>query len=133
MAVGLAVGAFTYWGLNRVVEARSRGSDAGTALALGAFLDGIPEQLVLGIGIAAGDGVSIGLLVAIFVSNLPEAIGSVTEMRAAGRKPAQIRLLWIAVAGVCLLATVVGYAIADARRRRAARAGSTASRPARCW
>ena len=113
VAVGLAVGAFTYWGLNRVVEAHSGGSDAGTALALGAFLDGIPEQLVLGIGIAAGDGVSIALLVAIFVSNLPEAIGSVTEMRAAGRKPAQIRLLWIAVAGVCLLATLAGYAIAD--------------------
>ena len=113
LAVGLAVGAFTYWGLNRVVEARSGGSNAGTALALGAFLDGIPEQLVLGIGFAAGGEVSIGLLVAIFVSNLPEAIGSATEMRAAGRRPSQIRLLWIAVALVCLLATIVGYAIAD--------------------
>ena len=113
VAAGLAVGAFTYWGLNRVVEARSSGSDAGTALALGAFLDGLPEQLVLGIGVAAGGKVSIGLLVAIFVSNLPEAIGSATEMREAGRKPRQIRLLWLAVAGVCLLATIVGYAIAD--------------------
>ena len=35
---------------------RARGGDAGTALALGAFLDGIPEQLVLGIGIADGRG-----------------------------------------------------------------------------
>jgi len=113
VAAGLAVGAFTYWGLNRQVERRSGGSNAGTALALGAFLDGIPEQLVLGIGFAAGGEVSIGLLVAIFVSNLPEAIGSATEMRAAGRRPSQIRLLWIAVAGVCLLATIVGYAIAD--------------------
>ena len=113
VAVGLVIGAFTYWGLNRVVEARSGGSSAGTALALGAFLDGIPEQLVLGIGIAAGGEVSIGLLVAIFVSNLPEAIGSATEMQEAGRKPVQIRLLWIAVAVVCLLATIAGYAIAD--------------------
>jgi hypothetical protein len=32
------------------------GQNAGTALALGAFLDGIPEQAVLGIGIAAGKG-----------------------------------------------------------------------------
>jgi ZIP family zinc transporter len=113
VAAGLAVGAFTYWGLNRVLDARSKGSNAGTALALGAFLDGIPEQLVLGIGVAAGGEVSIGLLVAIFVSNLPEAIGSATEMRAAQRKPAQIRRLWIAVAAVCLLATIAGYAIAD--------------------
>jgi hypothetical protein len=59
-------------------------SGAGTALALGAFLDGVPEQLVLGLGIALGDGVSVGLLGAIFVSNLPEAVGSASAMRQAG-------------------------------------------------
>ena len=44
---------------------------------------------MLGIGIAAGEGVGVGLLVAIFVSNLPEAIGSATAMRAgrARRRP----------------------------------------------
>jgi len=113
VAIGLTVGAFTYWGLNRALNARTKGSNAGSALALGAFLDGIPEQLVLGIGFAAGGEVSIGLLVAIFVSNLPEAIGSATEMQEAGRKPSQIRILWVAVAAVCLLATVAGYAVAD--------------------
>ena len=56
---------------------------------------------MLGIGIAAGEGVSVGLLVAIFVSNLPEAIGSATEMRAAGTRPAVIRRLWLAVAVIC--------------------------------
>jgi zinc transporter, ZIP family len=109
---GLAVGAFTYWALNRQLD-RHSGSGAGTALALGAFLDGIPEQLVLGIGIATGGGVSIALLVAIFVSNLPEAIGSASQMREAKRPPPVIRRLWIAVAVVCLLATLAGYGIAD--------------------
>jgi zinc transporter, ZIP family len=115
LALGLAAGALTYFALDRLVGRRSarRGGSAGTALALGAFLDGIPEQLVLGIGIAAGEGVSVGLLVAIFVSNLPEAIGSSTDMRAAGTAPAAIRRLWFAVAAVCALATVAGYAIAD--------------------
>jgi len=116
MAIGLAAGALTYFALDRLVGRRSAkagGGSAGSALALGAFLDGIPEQLVLGIGIAAGEGVSVGLLVAIFVSNLPEAIGSSTDMRAAGRSPAAIRRLWFLVAVVCALATVVGYAIAD--------------------
>jgi ZIP family zinc transporter len=120
-AFGLAVGALTYFSLDRLVGKRSAkkqgkgngGGDAGTALALGAFLDGIPEQLVLGIGIAAGEGVSIGLLVAIFVSNLPEAIGSSTELAAEHRTPGGIRKLWIGVAIVCALATVAGYAIAD--------------------
>jgi ZIP family zinc transporter len=115
MGFGLAVGAVTYFALNRIVGRRSRGAgdNAGTALALGAFLDGIPEQAVLGIGIAAGEGVSDGLLVAIFVSNLPEAIGSSTEMRAAGTHAAAIRRLWLLVALICTAATVAGYAIAD--------------------
>ncbi|WP_028060888.1 ZIP family metal transporter [Candidatus Solirubrobacter pratensis] len=114
LAIGLAVGAGTYFALDRLIGRRSKGdANAGPALALGAFLDGIPEQLVLGIGIASGTGVSVGLLVAIFVSNLPEAIGSSTEMRAAGTRPAAIRRLWLLVALICALSTVIGYAIAD--------------------
>ena len=50
---------------------------------------------MLGIGLADGEGVSVGLLVAIFVSNLPEAIGSSTDMRAGGTRPAAIRRLWL--------------------------------------
>jgi zinc transporter, ZIP family len=111
VAVGLALGAIAYYVIDQAVERRAGG--AGTGLALGAFLDGIPEQLVLGIGIAAGEGVSVGLLAAIFVSNLPEAIGSSTDMRAAGQPPRRIAALWIGVAVVCTLATVAGFAIAD--------------------
>jgi zinc transporter, ZIP family len=111
MGIGLAVGAATYFVADRLV---GRHSGAGSSLALGAFLDGIPEQLVLGIGIAAGGGVSVGLLVAIFVSNLPESIGSATEMHSAGRQPpSTIRRLWILVALICTAATVGGYVLAD--------------------
>jgi zinc transporter, ZIP family len=119
-AIGLAAGAITYFTLDRLVarrqSAHGRGGGAaaaGPALALGAFLDGIPEQTVLGIGIAGGEGVGVGLLVAIFVSNLPEAIGSSTAMRSAGTRPSAIRRLWLLVAVICTAATVVGYAIAD--------------------
>ena len=90
-AIGLGVGAITYFLADGYIAKRFSGGrgrrgredadDSGTALALGAFLDGIPEQLVLGIGLAAGEGVGVGLLVAIFVSNLPEAIGSASAMR----------------------------------------------------
>ena len=114
VGLGLAVGAATYFAADRLVgRPRREKRTGGTALALGAFLDGIPEQMVLGIGIAAGEGVSVGLLVAIFVSNLPEAIGSSTEMRAAGTKPAAIRRLWLLIALVCTAATVLGWAIAS--------------------
>ena len=119
LGLGLAGGAITYFALDRLIGRPRRAtrqgasSNAGSALALGAFLDGIPEQTVLGIGIATGQGVSVGLLVAIFISNLPEAIGSSDEMRAAGTPPAAIRRLWLLVAAICTAATVAGYAIAD--------------------
>ena len=123
-AAGLAAGALTYYALDGLIarrtsagrgrSGRTRGSAAGTALALGAFLDGIPEQLVLGIGVAAGEGVGLGLLVAIFVSNLPEAIGSATAMRETGVARTRVLALWMTVTAVCVLATGAGYAIADA-------------------
>ena len=112
VAVGLALGALTYFTLDRLVERKVPG--AGAALALGALLDGVPEQAVLGIGLASGQGVSISLLAAIFVSNLPEAIGASSDLRAAKRSRATIMRMWTAVAIVCVLATLVGYAVADA-------------------
>ena len=105
VGVGLAAGALTYFAASRALP-----DTGGTALALGAFLDGIPEQAVLGIGLASGEGVSVGLLAAIFVSNLPEAIGSASAMQAPKRR---IIALWVAVAVVCTISTVAGYAIAD--------------------
>jgi zinc transporter, ZIP family len=88
-------------------------SDPAKALALGAFLDGVPEQAVLGLGLAAGGGISVSLIMAIFISNLPEAIGSAAKMRAHRRSDATILRLWIVVAVVCTIATLVGYAIGD--------------------
>jgi zinc transporter, ZIP family len=122
--VGLGIGALTYYALDGLIarhfatgrgrRGRPQGSGGGTALALGAFLDGIPEQAVLGISIAAGKGVGVALLIAIFVSNLPEAMGSAADMSKSGTSRAAILRLWLAVAAICTLATVAGYAVADA-------------------
>ena len=114
VGIGLGLGAIVYFVLARVVERIGPGgASGGTALALGAFLDGIPEQTVLGIGFAGGQGVSVALLVAIFVSNLPEAIGSSSDMRAAGTSVRTIRLLWIGIAAACALFTPLGYQLAQ--------------------
>ena len=110
--VGLGVGALTYFGLDSLIERHASG-EGGTALALGAFLDGIPEQLVLGINLAAGSGVGVALLVAIFVSNLPESLGSADEMRKSGTSRGAILRLWVSVALICTAATAIGYLVAD--------------------
>jgi zinc transporter, ZIP family len=123
VALGLGAGAVTYFVADRVVERKAQSdrhgsavtsqAASGSALALGAFLDGIPEQLVLGIGLVPGEGVSVGLLAAIFVSNLPEAMGSASAMRAAGHSSGSVVRLWAAVAVICTLATGAGFAMAD--------------------
>ncbi len=56
----------------------------------------------------------VALLLAIFVSNLPEAMGSADAMRKAGTPRATILRLWLIVAAICTVATVAGYAAADA-------------------
>jgi ZIP family zinc transporter len=110
VAIGMCVGAVTYY----LASIKVASMGGGAALALGAFLDGIPEQMVLGIGLAGGASVSAGLLAAIFVSNLPEAIGGATDMRRQMHSRRQVALNWVGIASACALATVVGYALADA-------------------
>ena len=59
LATGLAAGALVFYFADRVVQrlgSRLGGGSAGLPLALGALLDGIPEQAVLGLGLAQGAG-----------------------------------------------------------------------------
>lgn len=86
---------------------------AGVPLALGALLDGIPEQTVLGISYATTGAVNPAMLIAVFVSNLPEAIGSSADMLEAGRPRRFVALVWLAVVAVCVGSTVLGYWLAD--------------------
>ncbi len=116
VAFGTGAGALAFFLADRGVErlgGRGGGGSAGLPLALGALLDGIPEQAVLGIALASGEGISVALLVAIIVSNLPEAVGSAADMRAAGRSRGDVLRLWAGVAVLAALSTLVGYLLAD--------------------
>lgn len=117
LIAGVTAGALCYYIAARIIDARQAkagDSAGGGALAVGALLDGIPEQLVLGIGLASGDGVGIALVVAIVVSNLPESIGSASDLLASGMRKGAVVVLWAAVAVVCAVATIGGFALADA-------------------
>lgn len=109
-----AAGALLYYVLDGVVERRLGGGGdetAGTAIALGALLDGIPESIVLGIGVAVGGTASIGFFAAVFVSNVPESLSATAALRK-GRSAAWILGLWGAIVLASAIAAALGYGLA---------------------
>ena len=83
---------------------------SGAAIAIGALLDGIPESVVLGLSLLGGGGVGIPVLIAIFISNLPEGLSSAAGMKANGRSAGYVFGVWSAIAvasGVAGLAGVL--------------------------
>jgi zinc transporter, ZIP family len=81
---------------------------------LGIVLDGIPESMVIGLGLLEGGNVSAAVIVAVFISNVPEAIAATSGLVAMSWKRAKILSLWALVMLVTALASLAGYALFDA-------------------
>ena len=111
-AIGLLLGAATFVAadelLDRYIEGAS-GSVSGFALLAGVTLDGIPENMALGVSLLETSGAgALTLLVAIFFSNLPEALGGAVGMRQQGRSRRFAIGVWSATAVVLAAAVVLG-------------------------
>ncbi len=91
----------------RVEEAATGGASAavGFALLAAVTLDGVPENLALGVSLLSGGG-SLVLLVAIFCSNFPESLVGAVAMRRGGRSALFAIGIW-ALTAVLLTAAVV--------------------------
>ena len=120
---GFAVGAVVYVGVNVLLDrlnarnkkGSSEGPGTGTGIAVGALLDGVPESMVLGLSMLGGQGVSIPILTAVIISNLPEGLSSTAELKAAGRKPRFVFALWGGIALAAAISSLLGFTIlADA-------------------
>ncbi len=90
-------------------------------------LDGIPENLAMGVALLEGSAVT--LLVAIFASNLPEAIVGAEKMREEYGAQ-EVVLIWTATAVLLAIAVVVGYRRPGASPSRSPSPGRSASPPA---
>jgi ZIP family zinc transporter len=117
VAAGLGAGALTFYAGNRLIDQNRRGAKVskadgnGPAIVLGALLDGIPESIVLGSTLLAGAGISVPFLAAVAISNVPEALGSASDLRREGHRPGWIVGIWVAVALVSGLAAALGYGL----------------------
>jgi ZIP family zinc transporter len=96
---------------NRLDIGASQQSRLIIPMVLAIILDGIPESIVIGLGIFEGGKVSLALLMAVFISNLPEAIAGSSGMKASGWSKKKIILLWFIIAIVCSVSTVAGYSL----------------------
>lgn len=92
-----------------VAAAGSRGG-VGLALLAAVTLDGVPENVALGVSLVGG--ASLSLLVAIFFSNLPESLVGAVAMRETGTSPRAVVLTWTACAILLAGAVVLGRASA---------------------
>lgn len=83
-------------------------SGSGTAIAIGALLDGIPESVVIGVSLLSGGGVSMVTVAAVFLSNVPEGLSSAAGMKAAGHGARYIFGVWGGIAVASAFAAMIG-------------------------
>lgn len=110
-SAALIVGAATFIAVDLVLERHAGAQAGGLALVAAATLDGIPENLALGVGLAGG--ASYALLASIVVSNLPEGFGGAAQMRAGGASSARVLTMWGVTAALLAVDLVVGRMVAD--------------------
>jgi ZIP family zinc transporter len=121
VTIGLVAGALSYFTGDELLARRGaqgrmnpRGEvspDTAAALVLGAVLDGIPESAVIGLSLLGGGGVSIPVLAAVFLSNMPESISSSTGMRKAGVATRHVLAVWLGVVLISGIAAAAGYGL----------------------
>ena len=123
VAIGLFAGCGTFvagvarvdrmGGESRKAIGAAAAAAAGLPIVLGIVLDGVPEQIVIGLGLVGGGGVSAAMVVAVFLSNLPEAIAATSGLATSGWSNRKILALWTGLTVISGLATLAGFAFFD--------------------
>ena len=112
VALMVLLGAAVFSGGDRKDPTGAQADGRALAIVLGSVLDGIPESFVLGLTVLQG-GVSLALLVAVVLSNLPEGMSSSSGLKAAGWPRSRVMAMWSVVVLVSALASAAGYAMLD--------------------
>ncbi len=116
---GILLGALAFFAADWAVcyvggrhRKRSGGQQVGgssTGITIGAIMDGIPESIAIGVSLIEGGVVGGVMVVAVFLSNVPEALSAAAGMKKAGHSPAHVLGLWGTVVAICAASALFGY------------------------
>lgn len=102
------LGAITFTGLDYLIKEKWGGKKGGGLLAA-ITLDGIPENLALGVALIGAGPLSVAALSgSILLSNLPEAAGGAKEMAKNKISKKKVLILWVSTALILSAAAILG-------------------------
>jgi ZIP family zinc transporter len=122
-ALWLLAGASVFIVADMLVESRFGGGEGGNeegsgdspmGIVVGSVVDGVPESIIFGIGVATLQPISIPFLAAVFVSNIPQALAPSAALVKSGWSPVRMTLMWSGVVLACGLAAAAGFIGASA-------------------
>ncbi len=104
----VTAGALVFTLLDYLVDEKL-GSASGAGLLVAITLDGVPENLALGVALIGATPLGVAALAgSIFLSNLPEAAGGAKEMASGGQSHRKVFGLWAAAAVLLSAAAIIG-------------------------
>ena len=112
MLLGVAIFLLGDW----VVDKRfgTAGVAGALGIVVGSVVDGVPESGIFGIQIGTGVEISVGFFLAVFVSNIPQAIAPSADLAASGWGVKKLGTLWLGVVLACGVAAALGFLWTDA-------------------
>jgi ZIP family zinc transporter len=123
-AIGVTLGALIFFAGDWYIDRRGgdhrkragdEGEESGSAggIVLGTVLDGIPESIVIGGSLVIGGGVSVAMVAAAFLSNLPESLGATSGLQRSGLPVRRIVAMWMGIVLVSGASAALGYQLLE--------------------
>lgn len=123
--LGFFAGAGIFTGINLFIALKGgkgrkssilKGEEEGeirnsTAIAVGSIIDAIPESIAIGLTMISGT-VSYAIIIAVFLSNIPEGLSSTAGMKKSGNWTTHsIFGLWTIITIVTAIGSIIGFTL----------------------